>query len=284
MIAQKETMTALWHTACERLLYSRRDQLDRWTGLTTVLYDNLLAAKSMEFTLDVGKDLWLTEKRFPKLQRDYLDPTEIEPFLMRCEKIANSAARRGVITQMSCRKATQLGGFRDTHAWGNCMLGFTYHGGKKWSKPTLGLHSRVSYIAYIGAMDMALAWVMAREIATRTGIAVEEMAFRWYIDSLQWHGVKSIPYVLANGHEDAVMDDKLYDKKQYPTVGCTRRSILSLDKHYQAGTGTEKLDNPYGPMRRMRIRYGRYRDEDFLPSVPIESLKLLPYPTGETTS
>jgi hypothetical protein len=240
-----------------------------------VIYDNFLAAKSMEFDFDIGRDLWLTDKRFPKLQRDYLEPSEVVPFLERCEKIANDSARRGVITQMAARKPMVKNGFRPTHAWGGCMIAFTYHGGKKWNTPTLSLHSRVSYIGYIGAIDMALGWVLAREIARRTGIEVEEMQFRWYIDSLQWHGLKCVPYVMAHDHFDQVMDEG-YTSRAYPTIGATRRAIKSLDKHYEAGTGLDKQDNPFGPARRMRQRYSRYRDGDPLPLVPVETLELLP--------
>src|SRR3982750_332266 len=186
MIKQFENMTDLWHSACEDLLFAKRDELDRWAGLTTVMYDNFLTARSMEFDFDVGRDLWLTKSRFPKLQRDYLEFEALPDFFDRCEKIASHHARRGVITTMACKKAVQRSGtgMRSQHVWGNCMIAFTYHGGMKWSQPTLGLHSRVSYIAYLGAMDMALAWIIAREIAARTGIQVEDMAFRWFIDSI----------------------------------------------------------------------------------------------------
>lgn len=279
MIGKFPDMTTLWHSACERILYAPREKLDRWTGLTVCVYDNLLAADSMAFDFDVGRDLWLTSSRFPKLQRDYLDWPEVDPFLDRCENIATDAARRGVITQMHFRKATVRGGFKTgegQHAWGNCMMGLTFHGGKKWSTPTMSLHSRVSYIAYLGAMDMALAWVLAREVSERVGIEVEEMAFRWYASSLQWHGMKSTPYVIAHGHLDEVMDEDKYPSRQYPCMGTSRRCVKSLHTKYEQGLSLERTDNPYGPVRRMRARYHRYMEGPQLPLVPLNTLELLP--------
>jgi hypothetical protein len=276
VIGRFPDMSSLWHGACERILYAPREKLDRWTGLTVCLYDNFLAADSMAFDFDVGRDLWLTKSRFPKLQRDYLEWDELEAFLERCEAIATNAARRGVITQMHCRRATQKETGDAQHAWGNCMMGFTYHGGQKWGQPTLALHSRVSYIAYLGAMDMALAWVIAREIAERTDMDVEDMAFRWYASSLQWHGMKSVPYTIAHGHADRIMDAERYPSRAYPAVCTARRCIASLQDKHEAGVPLTREHNPYGPVRRMRARYHRYMEGPQLPSVPLASLELLP--------
>jgi hypothetical protein len=52
---------------------------------------------------------------------------------------------------------------------------------------------RVSYIAYIGGLDLGLAYVLAREIGNRIEIPVEEFRFRWHVDALQFHGFKSLP-------------------------------------------------------------------------------------------
>lgn len=271
MIGQFDDMTRLWHRAAREVLFADREKLDRWTGLTTMIYDNFLAAKSMEFDFDVGRDLWLTKSRFPKLQRDYIDFDRLRGFLDRSEAIATNAARRGVITQMHCKDATTKSG-EQQHSWGNCMLAFTYHGGKKWSQPTLGLHSRVTYIGYLGPMDMALAYVIGKKIAERTGIEVEEMAFRWYIDSLQWHGLKSVPYVISHGLQERVEDDEKYPTHQYPSVGATRRSMRGLQKRYDEDSA-EHIK--YGPARRMNMRFARFNDDNPVPHVPLSELNLI---------
>jgi hypothetical protein len=278
LIGNFQTMTRLWHTACYRMLFAEAEKIDRHTGLTACVYDNFLAAESMEFDFDVGRDLWLTKSRFPKLQRDYLDFDRLEGFFWRCEKIATDSARRGIITQMHARQATNRVNGDDQHAWGNCILGFTYHGGKRWSKPTFALHSRVSYIAYLGSMDMALAYVLAREVAQRTGIEVEEMSFRWYVDSLQWHGLKCIPYCYAHGLVDDILDTEAYPPRAYPALNATRRSWLVLKKRYDDDVPLDREHNKYGPLRRMRTRFHRNLDGDPMPAVPLSSLQLLEAP------
>jgi hypothetical protein len=282
VIGQYPDMTRLWHRACERLLYADREHLDRWTGLTTLIYDNFFAAKSMALDFDVGLDLWLTKARFPKLQRDYLDFENLEPFFERCEAIATKAARRGVITQMHCRPARNRHQGDAQHVWGNCMLAFTYHGGKKWGTPTIGLHSRVSYIAYLGALDIGLAQKLGVEVARRTGIEIEEMQFRWYIDSLQWHGLKCVPYVMTQDHWEDIQDEERYPSRTYPSIGATRRSIRTLERNHAAGVGADRETMRYGPGRRMNQRYQNTRDQD-MPSLPFSSLELLPWPKTKET-
>jgi hypothetical protein len=106
----------------------------------------------------------LLRARFTILQRDYLDLRELELFLDRCKSIGLGEAKRGVVTQMF---AKQHGRRDKKYRWGNCMLGWSFRGGNKYEQPTLTMHSRVSYIAYIGGADLALCYVLAREIGTQ---------------------------------------------------------------------------------------------------------------------
>lgn len=272
-------LTELWHSAADHVWTREKSELDYATGLTTGVYDNMLSAESMTYDMDVGKDLWLTKSRFTKLQKDYLEPERVELFLDQVQRISSKHAKRGVVAQMLCKthdfkaigKASQ-----GAHTWGNCMLAMTYHGGVKWRQPTLGLHSRVTYIGYLGGMDIALCYVVGKLVAEQVGVAIQDLAFTWHLDALQWHGMKSVPFVCA--HDDFLEKSELYAPEwpsdRYPTILSTRRSLASMEKKRRAGR--HPLDEKYGPVKRMRTRYEHFIDtgESWAPSVPVDELTL----------
>jgi hypothetical protein len=155
------------------------------------------------------------------------------------------------------------------------MLGFTYRGvrnGKFDQKPTISMHSRVSYIAYIGGLDLGLAHVLAREIGARIEVPVEEFRFRWYIDALQFHGFKSLPLLYRQDYIADLENTKL--RARYPTIKLVGRWWDKVVGDTEAGKPLE--EEKYGPLRRVKRRYMEYVDEDFLPPVPVSSLTLAP--------
>jgi hypothetical protein len=160
----------------ERQLFAKRKDLDFVASMDTIRYDCLLSCDSMAFDFDMGRDLWLTKSRFTILQRDYLDLYNLETFLRRCKDIGTGASKRGVITQLFAKQHAMR---EKKYRWGNCMLGWDFRGGTRDQPPTLTMHSRVSYVAYIGGLDLALCHVLAREIGKKVGAEPEEFAFRW---------------------------------------------------------------------------------------------------------
>lgn len=271
-------LTELWHSAADYVWTRESDELDYRTGLTTGVYDNLLSTESMAFDMDVGEDLWLTKSRFSKLQRDYLVPQRVELFLDQVDRIAHRHARRGVVAQMLCKthdfsaigKASQ-----GAHTWGNCMLAMTYHGGPKYRQPTLGLHSRVTYIGYLGGMDLALCYILGKLVAEQAGIEVEELAFRWHLDAMQWHGMKSVPFVVSHDDfQEKVNSEDSWPDDMYPTILATRRSIKSMNKKREAGRHPQ--DEKYGPVKRMRTRFEYYLEQgtSYTGTTPVDDLTL----------
>lgn len=258
------------------MLFATRDELDFVASIDTMTYDNYLSCDSMQFDFDMGRDLWLTKSRFTVLQRDYLDPEQLDKFLDRCEAIGLKESKRGVVTQMFCTPHSMR---PKKYRWGNCMMAFTFRGGKK-SVPTLALHSRVSYIAYIGGLDLALCAVLAREIAERIGLEPEDLAFRWSVDSLQFHGFKSIPYLFRHDLEPVLRDDTgEYPSANHPTLKLVRRWWRTMVADYENDVPLEA--QKYGPLRRIRKRYEQYMEEDFLPSVPLSELTFDPLRRGK---
>jgi hypothetical protein len=268
-------MTSLWHGSMRKMFFATDDELDKVASIDTMCYDNELVAESMAFDFDMGRDLWLNKQRFTVLQRTYLEPYPYELFLERCESIGLGEAKRGVITQLSARQHPMSA---RKYRWGNCIMGWTFRGGDKYDQPVLTMHSRVSYIAYIGGLDLALCWVMASEIGNRIGKAPEDFKFRWVLDSAQFHGFKSLPLLYHRDYEQVLSDNRGYPSEKHPTIRLVRKWWEKVVDDYEAGKPLE--EEKYGPLRRIKRRYAEYKAEDFLPNVPVEALNFDPLRKG----
>jgi hypothetical protein len=273
-----DTLTDLWHLTAQKMLFATREELDFVASIDTMVYNNVLSCDSMRFDFDLGRDLWLTKSRFTILQRDYLDLRELEEFLERCKSIGLGEAKRGVVTQMFAKQHRRA---NKKYRWGNCMLGWSFRGGNRYEQPTLTMHSRVSYIAYIGGADLALCYVLAREIGRKIGRKPSDFAFEWHVDSLQFHGFKSIPYLFRFGLDDVLRDDSDdYPSANHPTLKLVRRWWGQMVQKHEDGVpvAAEK----YGPLKRIRRRYEEHlRDPDHTlgispPRIPIKELTLAP--------
>jgi hypothetical protein len=248
-------MTELWHGEVERQLFAEPHEIDFRKNMDTIRYDCLFSCDSMAFEFDAGRDLWLMPTRFTVLQRAYLEAQALDVFLGRCEDIgANGHSQRGVITQLFARQhRSSLRKYR----WGNCMIGWDFRGGGRY-QPVLTMHSRVSYIAYIGGLDLALCCVLARYISERIGTPVEEFGFRWMLSSSQFHFFKSLPALYTMGYESEIMDTKMYPDREYPTISGVRKLHRRIINGYESGA--DLMDEKYGPLRRIRRRYMEHRD------------------------
>lgn len=242
--------------------------IDFVASIDTIAYDNLLAARSMAFDLDMGRDLWLNKQRWTRLVRQYLNPGDTRRFLDQAAEVGLGEGKRGVTVQMFCENVRRAA---KQHRWGNCMMAFVYRGMRN-GQPVLSMHSRVSYIAYIGGLDLALGHVLAREIGKRIDVPVEDFAFRWHVDALQFHGFKSLGYLYK---EEFVRDlEKPQLRAKYPTIALVGRWWDKVVKDTEEGKPLD--EEKYGPLRRIKRRYMEYVNEDFLPTVSAEDLDLSP--------
>lgn len=270
MIKDYPDLTALWHDTVWEMWRGQLGNggIDFVASIDTIAYDNLLSTDSMAFDLDLGRDLWLNRQRWTRLVRQYLDLGETARFLQRASEIGLGEGKRGVVTAMHCKSVLREA---KKHRWGNCMVGFTYRG-LRTEKPTITLHSRVSYIAYIGGLDLGLAHVLARSIGKRIKVPVEEFGFRWHVDALQFHGFKSLPLLYHKEYVDDLRNPTMRD--DYPTIALVGRWWDQIVRSADEGKPLEA--EKYGPLRRVRRRYQEWLAEDFLPAVPISSLDLSP--------
>lgn len=259
-------MTSLWHDTVRSMWEGRIEDgtLDYVAGIDTILYTNLLQAESMDYEFDLGRDLWLNRVRWTNLIRMYLDLSEVTRFIQRSADIGLGEGKRGVVTSMFCRNVARAA---KKHRWGNCMAAFTYRG-LRTGRPTIGLHSRVSYIAYIGGADLAVAHTLARYIGKRIKVPVEEFSFEWYIDALQFHGFKSLPMLYKQEYIKDLENKEL--RQTYPTQKIVGKWWDQMVDHVESGRTLDEIK--YGPLRRVTRRYMEYINDEFMPSVPVATL------------
>lgn len=279
----EETLDDLWHkTVQDSLVFVHKDNVDMISGLSAKEFDVVLATDSMYFDLDLGTDLWLTKQRFTKLKKDYLPRNgEVEKFIARAVQIAKKDSKRGVVTQMHTRQHGVKGPTKGpkgsetpgNYQWGNCMLGFSFRGGWKDLQPTISLHSRASSLSDVGALDLALSYVLAREIGAQIDVEPENFAFRMFADSIQWQGLKGLAYIFTQDLVEDVDDEETYPSKEYPELRNIRRCLLKLREGEKAGM--QPHEELFGPWKRMRERYYKWRNDEVVrPPVGLDELDL----------
>jgi hypothetical protein len=263
-------MTSLRHDLVQSMLFGTLENggIDYIASIDCIRYDGAYHVDSMAYEFDVGRNLWLNKQRWTRLVREYLDLGETSKFLQRAEAIGLGEGKRGVITNL---RPAYVPHAAKKHRWGPCLLGFTYRG-LRTQQPVFSMHSRVSYVAYIGALDLALAHVLARYIAKRIRVPIEEFQFRWHLDSAQLHAFKSLPMLYSDGWMPYFESSEMREK--YPAIKLISRWHDSIVKSTDEGQPLEQIK--YGPLRRVTRRYREFIAEDFLPTVPVSSLDLSP--------
>jgi len=189
--AEYKDMTELSRGLTERLVYSSPDDLDVINAMDFQLNNVMVRSETCEYDYDL-KQTWVTGSRWTSLVRQYLDPVALEGFLGQVEAKLRGK-KRGIAflrTQMVAKRTTVSNG-KEWRRWGSCMLGFSY---TSLPRPTITLHSRTTYLGYIGQLDLALAHVIAREVGKRVGLTPKDIAFVWVIDGAQFHSFKSLAW------------------------------------------------------------------------------------------
>lgn len=268
-----ENMTDLWHVTTRSHLYER--EVDLLLGIGTNLNDVLLVADSMEFEFDF-RDVWLNRQRWTRLVHEYLDADETSDFVRRSRVIYDERGKNGVITNMPFRGVERTA---RKHKWGNCLMAATFRGTPDSNvQPTLTLHSRVSYNAYMLGLDFCMAHVLAREIVGPDNL--DSVRLIWHLDVMQLHSFKSLPYIYTQ--PDLMKDLKtlgrprsqraLALKRGYPTWRSISRWYEKVLEFEEEGKTLE--EEKYGPFKRIRRRYQEYLRGELVPSVTVDTLDL----------
>lgn len=196
------TLTQLHDKLCDTLILSPPDKLDVITSVDVQVHNVIAEASSMAWEFDL-KNMWLTPSRWSMMVNQYIDPEELEAWIGQCTGKIGTKGRG--IAVMRTKTVKPRGGAatghtnKETRRWGSCMLAISY---KAKPRPQITLYSRTSYLGYIGALDLSVAWMCGRYLAKELGISVEDISFVWMNEAVQWHHFKSLAYLLNHGDDE----------------------------------------------------------------------------------
>jgi hypothetical protein len=243
------------------------EKLDVISSVDVQIHNTISEAQSMEWDFDL-KSMWLTKGRWSMMVRQYLDQQELEAWIEKCTGRIGIKGRG--IAVMRTKTVAARGGAatghsnKETRRWGSCMLAVGY---KALPRPQITLYSRTSYLGYLGALDLSVAWMCGRYLAQAMGVQVEDLAFVWMNEALQYHNFKSLAYLLNHPNEDerklyrAVLmkpDEKLKPKhvevvNSSPALRLSRNWLQKLIKEDKEGKTLG--DMTYNTYRRIRRRF-----------------------------
>lgn len=259
------TLTALHDKLCDRLALADRDELDVISKVDVQLHNVIAHASSMEWDFDL-KNMWLTPSRWSMMCNQYVDPEDLSMWL---DKIAThiGVGGRGIAlmrTKLVKARGGKSQGNKETRRWGSCMIAVSY---KAIPTPQITLYSRTSYLGYLGALDLTVAWMCGKYVAEAIGCAVEDLEFVWMNEAMQFHNFKSLAYLLSNPDEETAqwyrdilipIDPELtpHQKKileETPALSLTRwwfQKLLAEDRRGDSYGVTR-----YNTYRRIRRRF-----------------------------
>lgn len=223
------TMTRLHEDMAQSLVFGAKDELDVISSVDVQIHNVIGQAESMEWDFDL-KDMWLTKSRWSMMVNQYIDPEELEAWV---NQITSKIGTKGRgIAVMRTKTVKARGGAatghtnKETRRWGSCMLAISY---KARPRPQITLYSRTSYLGYIGALDLTVAWMCAKTLGKAMGLKPEDFSFVWMNEAVQWHNFKSLAYLLNHpntGDRDAYRSLLMTDKHEL-----TRDEVRTLKSH-----------------------------------------------------
>ena len=262
-----ETMTELHDMMTRSLIEAKEDELDVVSTVDVQIHNVMGQADSMEWEFDL-KDLWLTPSRWTTMVNQYIDPDELKEWI---DKVTSRIGTKGRgIALMRTKTVAARGGEITGHTnkvsrrWGSCMIAISY---KAVPHPQITLYSRTSYLGYLGALDLTVAWVAGKYLADAMGVDISTFKFVWMNEAIQWHNFKSLAYILNHPDErrqkryrkmmtkpeKKLKPDLLAELKASPGLMLSRRwlaRVIEADKK-----GETYGDMTYNTYRRIRRRW-----------------------------
>lgn len=261
------TMTELHDLMCRTLIEAKPDELDVISSVDVQIHNVIAEAESMDWDFDM-KDMWLTKSRWTMMVNQYIDPEEFQAWLNQIT--AKIGTKKRGICVMRTKAVKARGGEatghtnKETRRWGSCMLALSY---KAIPQPQITLYSRTSYLGYIGALDLTVAWMAGKTLADAMGIDVKEIRFVWMNEAIQWHNFKSLAFVL--NHPDAkrrkayrrlmmkptkkLKPEEIAQLEASPALELSRKWLAKVIKEDK--DGVTYGDMTYNTYRRIRRRW-----------------------------
>lgn len=197
---------------CERLVFGDRPGKDYdWTHGTEVgLHNVTIGCRSFGYDFDL-KRLWMPRTRWTMMVRQYIDPEALDDCLAKVDDRLHGRGRGIAVlrTRLVQGKGTGRGVRR---RWGSCMLNLSF---RTNPVPTVSLNSRTTYFGYLAAMDIAVAHAFARACGDIVGIAPEDMQFVWKLDLAQFHGFRSLAWMLMDDKLRRMLDGDVDNRRVY---------------------------------------------------------------------
>jgi hypothetical protein len=208
---------ALHDAMCEMLVYGDQPGQDYdWTHGTEIgLHNVALHCSTVDFDFNL-KQLWVPPSRWTMMVRQYIDPTDLDDCLEKIrDRMAGSyTGRKGRgIAILRTRPVHGRGTGRNVRRrWGSCMLNLSFRANPI---PTVSLHSRTTYFGYLALVDMAVARTFAYEVGHITGIDPTTVHFVWTMDLAQFHGFRSLAWMLSDEGTRKEMDEDVDRRTNY---------------------------------------------------------------------
>jgi hypothetical protein len=244
--------TRLYREMVRSLAITSQGQVDDDISISVSRHNILAVAESFKWDYPLHKH-WYSKARWGALVSQYLDKGAYELWLDSIENgLAVKKNARGIATLRTNMVAPRQSGRGLTRRWGSCILGFSY---RQLPLPQITMHSRTSYLGYIGGLDISLAHCMAREVGERVGLPVEAMRFVWHLDAIQFHPMRSVGWMFYENEDQFLnFDPKAKTARQEcPGVYHSRKWFdkwIELDE-----AGIPYADMAYNTMARFRRRY-----------------------------
>lgn len=257
-------MTELYISLCDQIINMDKDKLDMVSSVDCQMHDVMAEASSMDWNWDL-RDVWLSRARWTQMVNQYLDPEAVSAWLALITSKMGTKGR-GIATLRTNLVKTRGGGgaSKETRRWGSCMLSISF---KMLPHPQITLHSRTSYLGYIGVLDMTVAHTLGQYVAKALGLDVKDFKFLWINEAMQWHYFKSIGFLLHHPdagerewyrHNLAVPNDELTEEdwdmiQETPILKGSREWLRKLIREDELGRTYG--DTTYNTYRRVRRRY-----------------------------
>jgi hypothetical protein len=238
-----------------RLVYGKPDVVN---ATDTQLLDIMVRADSAVYPGFDLKKVWLTKNRWSSITKGYLDPDRLRAWLETIQDKLTDERKRGILHMRS----KEITGYvnettgREWRRWGSCMLGWSFQARPGYQ---ITLHSRTSYLGYIGQLDLAVTAKLAEKIAQVIGVGVEEISVVWHLGAGQFHAFKSLAWFYQTKADRLILEGERWDmrmdecRKKFPTLWMARRTLNKIKEEDEAGKGYG--DHNFNQILRIRRRY-----------------------------
>jgi hypothetical protein len=220
-----ETVTEMHDALCRQLLYGTPLTLDDYNSVDVQMHNVVAEAKSFVWDKYIDEQ-WVPHTRWNRMVRQYIDPDLLIEWL---DLIENRfpGYKRGIAVMRTNTVQSRVTGRGTIRRWGSCMLSISYRL-KPW--PQITLHSRTCYLGYLSILDVSVAYVCAQLAAMRTGVDVSKVRFVWQLEAAQWHGYRSLAWVLNDEDRANAFANFEYTRESHPGIYISRKWLADIDR------------------------------------------------------